>query len=221
MQSSPTWAEKGRADEYVRRVAAADADAQYPFHLPRKLYRVSEIADHLGLTRQTIHNYATAGLIAEESQTPGGQRLFGESVFADIILIQRLKATHRLTEIRRILADRIPLDAAAPQTSAESSTPTSTARNLERSLELAALAHRDEPQADAALPTIGAPADTRTGGLTARGTRADAAPVAAEESGPDFAVRASSQLPLGRPGDPGSPDHRHVRETSEDDRERG
>jgi DNA-binding transcriptional MerR regulator len=82
--------------------------------LPLKLYRVSEIADHLGLTRQTIHNYATIGLIAEEGQTPGGQRLFGESVFADLALILRLKQTHRLHEIRRILDGRRP--SPAPET---------------------------------------------------------------------------------------------------------
>ena len=110
-----------RADEYLRRAMAATgaqgafagegAEALRP---PRKLYRVSEIADHLGLTRQTIHNYATIGLIAEEGQTPGGQRLFGESVFADLALILRLKQTHRLHEIRRIMQSRTP--SPAPET---------------------------------------------------------------------------------------------------------
>ena len=90
-------------------LAGEGADA---LRLPRKLYRISEIADHLGLTRQTIHNYATIGLIAEEGQTPGGQRLFGESVFADLALILQLKPTHRLHEIRRILESRTPSPAA-------------------------------------------------------------------------------------------------------------
>jgi DNA-binding transcriptional MerR regulator len=70
---------------------------------PRKLYRVSEIAEHVGVTRQTIHNYATIGLIVEEDRTPGGQRLYDESVFATLARISRLKASHRLTEIRRLL----------------------------------------------------------------------------------------------------------------------
>jgi DNA-binding transcriptional MerR regulator len=70
------------------------------------LYRVSEIAEHVGLTRQTLHNYATIGLITEEAQTPGGQRLFDESVFSRLGLIQRLKPTHRLQEIRRLLEER-------------------------------------------------------------------------------------------------------------------
>jgi len=110
-----------RAEEYLRRaMAATDAagalggEGAAALRLPLKLYRVSEIADHLGLTRQTIHNYATIGLIAEEGQTPGGQRLFGESVFADLALILRLKQTHRLHEIRRILEGRRP--SPAPET---------------------------------------------------------------------------------------------------------
>ena len=111
MQKAQAWAVRDRSDEYVRRVstvAAADlgAAADFAFRPPRKLYRVSEVADCLGVSRQTIHNYATAGLIAEEGHTPGGQRLFGEAVFRDILLIQRLKTTHRLQEIRRILAGR-------------------------------------------------------------------------------------------------------------------
>ena len=74
--------------------------------LPKKLYRVSEIAEHVGLTRQTLHNYATIGLITEEAQTPGGQRLFDESVFSRLGLIRHLKPTHRLREIRRLLEER-------------------------------------------------------------------------------------------------------------------
>ena len=74
--------------------------------LPKKLYRVSEIAEHVGLTRQTLHNYATIGLITEEAQTPGGQRLFDESVFSRLGLIQHLKPMHRLREIRRLLEER-------------------------------------------------------------------------------------------------------------------
>jgi DNA-binding transcriptional MerR regulator len=80
---------------------------------PPKLYRVGEIADHLGLTRQTIHNYATIGLIAEERRTPGGQKLFDESVFAILGCIHRLKARHRLADIRRMLEDEARAEIAA------------------------------------------------------------------------------------------------------------
>ena len=106
---SANRAQPGRAriGEYVRQIALSDrtrADGPLP-HPPRKLYRVSEIADHLGITRQTLHNYATIGLIAEEDRTPGGQRLFDVSVFDRLFLIQRLKPLHRLSEIRRLLAE--------------------------------------------------------------------------------------------------------------------
>ena len=154
---------RGRFNEYFRRIsaggrlaAAGDTFGRASPLPPRKLYRVSEIADHLGVTRQTIHNYATIGLITEEDRTPGGQRLFDESVFMRLLFIQRMKHTHRLTEIRHVLEGRTPLPeidiqprepsehiAAAPLTPA--------ARGmLERMQELASIAHRDEPQTDAA-----------------------------------------------------------------------
>ena len=105
--------------------------------VPRKLYRVSEIADHMGLTRQTLHNYATIGLITEERRTDGGQRLFDESVFERLVLIQRLKRTHLLHEIRRLL------DVAPPSLPAAASEPASAgARSMmERSQDLVSLSH--------------------------------------------------------------------------------
>ena len=93
----------------LRAHSAADShDAEPALNPPKKLYRISEIAEHIGLTRQTIHNYATIGLITEEMRTPGGQRLFDESVFSRLGLIRRLKSTHRLREIRRLLEERAP-----------------------------------------------------------------------------------------------------------------
>jgi len=90
--------------EYLRHVSrAGDEDRRdVVLSIPPKLYRVSEIAHHLDITRQTVHNYATIGLITEEQRTPGGQRLFDESVFSRLAEIQRLKRTYRLHEIRRI-----------------------------------------------------------------------------------------------------------------------
>jgi len=70
---------------------------------PRPLYRASEIAAYFGLSRQTIHNYTTMGLITEEDRTEGNHRLYDESVFSALARIQRLKATHRLQDIRRML----------------------------------------------------------------------------------------------------------------------
>jgi len=105
--------------------------------VPRKLYRVSEIAAHMGLTRQTLHNYATIGLITEERRTDGGQRLFDESVFGRLAVIQRLKRTHRLHEIRRLLDEGVPAQPAATARAAEAG----GRRMLERSQDIAATAH--------------------------------------------------------------------------------
>jgi DNA-binding transcriptional MerR regulator len=154
---------RGRVGEYARRISesdrlatAGDAFAHAASRPPRKLYRVSEIADHVGVTRQTIHNYATIGLITEEDRTAGGQRLFDESVFMRLLLIQRMKHTHRLTEIRHVLEGVAPPpdQVAPPRDPAEhvAAAPlTPAARGmLERMQELASIVHRDEPQADSA-----------------------------------------------------------------------
>ena len=91
--------------EYLRRVHEAERYRDFgdPFTIPPKLYRASEVARHFDLTRQTVHNYATIGLIREHGRTPGGQRLFDESVFRRLHRIQRLKRRYRLHEIRRLL----------------------------------------------------------------------------------------------------------------------
>jgi len=136
---------------YLSRVAASAAWDEpgtdgAAVAVPRKLYRVSEITTHLGLTRQTLHNYATIGLITEERRTDGGQRLFDESVFERLALIQRLKRTHRLHEIRRMLDVDETQEGPGPSCPAASAGARSM---LERSQELAALAHlkNDVPQA--------------------------------------------------------------------------
>jgi DNA-binding transcriptional MerR regulator len=237
MQKAQTWAMRGRSDEYVRRVSAVTAAdlgaaADFAFRLPQKLYRVSEVADCLGVSRQTIHNYATAGLISEEGHTPGGQRLFGEGVFHEILLIQRLKPTHRLQEIRRLLAGR-RLTIAASDTGGQAASAT---RERERSRELLSLAHLDESQTVAQPPSAGS--DTAEGGRATSPADAmtRAAPDAVAESadrtavGPGFAVRAPSDEPP--PAAPASPERsqamperspadQHVKETPQDDQQRG
>jgi len=72
---------------------------------PPRFYRTTEIAAYFGLSRQTIHNYTTMGLITEEDRTEGNHRLYDESVFSALVRIQRLKATHRLQDIRRVFED--------------------------------------------------------------------------------------------------------------------
>ncbi|MCX5684392.1 MAG: MerR family transcriptional regulator [Planctomycetota bacterium] len=120
--------------------------------VPRKLYRVSEIATHMGLTRQTLHNYATIGLITEECRTDGGQRLFDESVFGRLALIQRLKRSYLLHEIRRMLDTAAPLSAAGSVASAAHALPAATQPSLagarsmmERSQDIASLPHLAAP----------------------------------------------------------------------------
>ena len=63
--------------------------------IPPKLYRIGEIVDYTGVSRQTIHNYTTMGLITESRRTHGGHRLYDESVFARLDLIAELKQQNR------------------------------------------------------------------------------------------------------------------------------
>ncbi len=71
--------------------------------IPRKLFKIGEVMKHTGLSRQTIHNYTTLGLITEEERTESGHRLYGEEVFRRLQRIEELKNQKTLKEIRRIL----------------------------------------------------------------------------------------------------------------------
>jgi len=121
-----------RIGAYLRRVAGGDEPLGPgpAIRIPRKLYRTSEIADHFDITRQTVHNYATMGLITEEARTDGGQRLFDESVFLRLFQIQRMKRTHRLHEIREILETQglAALAPAAPSLTVETEVYLASAR---------------------------------------------------------------------------------------------
>ena len=73
---------------------------------PPKLYRVGEIVEHTGVSRQTVHNYTTMGLITETRRTVGGHRLYDEEVFARLALIAELKRDKTsMREIRRRFGD--------------------------------------------------------------------------------------------------------------------
>ena len=73
--------------------------------IPPKLYRMSEMVEYTGVSRQTIHNYTTMGLISESRRTPGGHRLYEESVFGRLDLIEEMKSQKKsLREIRAQLA---------------------------------------------------------------------------------------------------------------------
>ena len=70
---------------------------------PPKRYRIGELARHTGLTRQTLHNYTHWGLIEEAEWTPGGHRLYDESVFARLGKILRLRKAHTVEQMKSLL----------------------------------------------------------------------------------------------------------------------
>jgi DNA-binding transcriptional MerR regulator len=71
-------------------------------HPPPPLYRIGALARKAGVSRQVISTYCMYGLIAEAARTPGGQRLFDESVVRRVRLIQDLKHRYTLRQIREI-----------------------------------------------------------------------------------------------------------------------
>jgi len=73
------------------------------FVVPRKLFKIGEVMRQTGLSRQTIHNYTTLGLITEEERTDSGHRLYGEEVFGRLQRIEELKDRLTLKEIRQTL----------------------------------------------------------------------------------------------------------------------
>lgn len=73
--------------------------------VPPKLYRIGEVVDYSGVSRQTIHNYTTMGLLHESRWTNGGHRLYDESVFERLDQIVRLKAQRKsMQDIREHFA---------------------------------------------------------------------------------------------------------------------
>ena len=70
---------------------------------PNKLYKIGEVMEYSGLSRQTIHNYTVLGLIIEEKRTDSGHRLYPENVFDRIKRIEMLKRHRTLKEVKEIL----------------------------------------------------------------------------------------------------------------------
>jgi hypothetical protein len=76
-----------------------------PIEIPPKLYRIGEVIECSGLSRQTVHNYTTMGLLVEVRRTDGGHRLYDESVFERLNGVIALKAQHKsLAYIREYYA---------------------------------------------------------------------------------------------------------------------
>ncbi|KAF0243753.1 MAG: MerR family transcriptional [Planctomycetota bacterium] len=75
---------------------------------PRKLFKIGEVMQYTGLTRQTVHNYTMLGLIHAGEKTLSGHRLYDEGVFKIVEWIKMLKAHHPLIEIKQIMAQKFP-----------------------------------------------------------------------------------------------------------------
>ncbi len=69
--------------------------------IPPKLYRIGEIVEYSSMSRQTIHNYTTMGLLPETRWTDGGHRLYDESVFDRLNTICELKHQGKSLEFIR------------------------------------------------------------------------------------------------------------------------
>ena len=66
---------------------------------PIKLFKIGEVMEYAGLSRQTIHNYTMLGLIKPARRTKAGHRLYGEEVFEILERVKELKRDHTLTAI--------------------------------------------------------------------------------------------------------------------------
>ena len=69
----------------------------------RKLFKIGELIERSGISRQTLHNYTMLGLIEPASRTQSGHRLYAEEAFALLERIKKLRRTHTLMEIRDLL----------------------------------------------------------------------------------------------------------------------
>ena len=71
-----------------------------------KLYKIGEVMEFSGLSRQTVHNYTLFNLISEARRTPSGHRLYDEAVFDRLEKIKVLQAkNYTLMQIKRILEE--------------------------------------------------------------------------------------------------------------------
>jgi DNA-binding transcriptional MerR regulator len=69
----------------------------------KKLFKIGEVAEYSGLTRQTVNYYSVLGVLQEAGRTPSGHRLYDEAVFDTIDRVRELKAKHTLREIAELL----------------------------------------------------------------------------------------------------------------------
>lgn len=73
----------------------------------KKYFKIGEVIDNTGLSRQVIHNYTQLELINEVKRTTSGHRLYSETVFDRLKKIKSLKAKGKtLLEIKKMLNNR-------------------------------------------------------------------------------------------------------------------
>ena len=72
----------------------------------KKLFKIGEVAEYSGLSRQTVNYYTVLGLLPAAGRTKAGHRLYDEGVFDRIDKIRELKATKTLQEIGAIFQGR-------------------------------------------------------------------------------------------------------------------
>ena len=73
----------------------------------KELFKIGELMEHSGLSRQVIHNYTQLELIYEAKRTPSGHRLYGEEAFQRLKKIKKLRSNGKtLMEIKKILNER-------------------------------------------------------------------------------------------------------------------
>jgi len=72
----------------------------------KKLFKIGEVAEYSGLSRQTVNYYTILGILREAGRTKAGHRLYDEAVFDDIEKLRELKTTKTLREIAEILRNQ-------------------------------------------------------------------------------------------------------------------
>ena len=73
-----------------------------------KFYKIGEVMESSGLSRQTIHNYTVAGLISEAKRTLSGHRLYSEEVFDRLEKLKVLQQkNYTLSQIKKIFEKQL------------------------------------------------------------------------------------------------------------------
>lgn len=73
----------------------------------KKLFKIGEVAEYGGLSRQAVNYYTALGILREVGRTKAGHRLYDETVFDRIDRVNQLKPTKTLREISEIFRAEI------------------------------------------------------------------------------------------------------------------